>query len=285
MTRFDAHARERDLDEEIRVHLEMAVRERVARGESHADAERAALAEFGNVDRVKSAARAAWGGGASGSAPALELTANDRLKQSFRTWFWASMIVAALVHSGMFALWPEMVAAVETFESDPLEVIAPPDIAIPAPPEEIAKPALPIPVSDLEVSEELTIESTSWDQYTVDQLPPPPTQTAADVSNVPPFTPFTVGPEVLNRAEVARAMEREYPPLLRDANIGGTVKVYFFVDERGRVADRRIHESSTHPSLDEAALAVAEAFRFRPALNRDQQVAVWVSIPIVFRVQ
>ena len=36
-----------------------------------------------------------------------------------------------------------------------------------------------------------------------------------------------------NRADVVRAMEREYPPLLRDAGIGGTVRVYFFIDENG----------------------------------------------------
>ena len=82
-----------------------------------------------------------------------------------------------------------------------------------------------------------------------------------------------------------RAMEREYPPLLRDAGIGGTVRVYFFIDEEGRVGDRRIDQSSGHQALDDAAMSVAETYQFSPALNRDKKVPVWVSFPITFQVR
>ena len=54
--------------------------------------------------------------------------------------------------------------------------------------------------------------------------------------------PFTVAPSILNRSEVVRAMEREYPPLLRDAGIGGRAVVFFFIDEEGAVQDFRISE-------------------------------------------
>jgi len=37
-------------------------------------------------------------------------TANERLKDSFSAWFWGSMIVATLVHFGVFAFWPELTA-------------------------------------------------------------------------------------------------------------------------------------------------------------------------------
>ncbi len=50
-----------ELDEEIRAHLEAAVRERIARGESRAQAEAAARREFGNVALVKDVTRDAWG--------------------------------------------------------------------------------------------------------------------------------------------------------------------------------------------------------------------------------
>ena len=49
--------RERELDEEIKTHLRMAVEERMSRGESQADAERAVRREFGKVGHVKEAAR------------------------------------------------------------------------------------------------------------------------------------------------------------------------------------------------------------------------------------
>jgi periplasmic protein TonB len=284
MTRFDPHARERELEDEIRVHLEMAVRERVARGEERAAAERAALAEFGDVTRIKAAARAAWSTSARLDAAHAHLTANDRLKQSFRSWFWAAMIVATLVHSGVFVFWPELVAADYSIPSEELLVIPPPEIPIPAPPEPIARPALPVPTS-IDLAEDLTIPRNDWESNPVETLPPPPARTETAVSAVPGFTPHTVAPQILNRTEVTRAMEREYPPLLRDANIGGTVLVYFYVDEGGVVRDRRVHESSGQPGLDEAALAVAEVFRFSPALNRDQKVPVWVLLPIRFEVR
>ena len=54
--------RERDLDEEIRTHLRMAVEERVARGELPDDAERAVRREFGKVGDVKDSVRRVWGG-------------------------------------------------------------------------------------------------------------------------------------------------------------------------------------------------------------------------------
>ena len=106
---------------------------------------------------------------------------------------------------------------------------------------------------------------------------------AEDMSAEPRFTPFTVAPDRINDAEIVRALEREYPPLLRDAGIGGTVVVWFFIDERGVVRNQFVQESSGHEALDEAALRVAPAFRFTPALNRDQAVPVWVTFPITFR--
>ena len=119
----------------------------------------------------------------------------------------------------------------------------------------------------------------------VEDLPPPPEEVATDISSAPTFTPFTVAPSILNRSDVVRAMEREYPPLLRDAGIGGTVRVFFFIDENGQVQDFRIDQSSGHQALDDAALAVADVYRFTAALNRDKKVPVWVSFPITFQVR
>lgn len=99
----------------------------------------------------------------------------------------------------------------------------------------------------------------------------------------PTFTPFTVAPSILNRSEVVQAMSEEYPPLLRDAGIGGTIGVYFYIGARGEVQDVRIERSSGHPALDAAALEVARVYRFSPALNRDAPVPVWVQFTITFQ--
>ncbi len=52
-----------DLDDEIRAHIEMAVRDRMARGESREAAMAAVRREFGNVGHVKEITRDMWGTG------------------------------------------------------------------------------------------------------------------------------------------------------------------------------------------------------------------------------
>ena len=218
-------------------------------------------------------------------ADILAETANDRLKRTFGSWFWGSMIAATLIHGGTFAFWPELTAEDFTFESLEIEAIElPPEIEIPPPPQQISRPATPV-MATAEIDEDITIAPTTFDENPVEDLPPPPEEQATDLSAAPTFTPFTVAPTIQNRSEVIRAMEREYPPLLRDAGIGGSVRVFFFIDENGSVQDYRIDSSSGHQSLDDAALAVADVYLFTAALNRDKKVPVWVSFPITFQVR
>ncbi len=211
------------------------------------------------------------------------LTANDRFKRSFGTWFWGSMIVATVAHFCVFNFWPEMTAEDVSYSADELEAIElPPEIEIPPPPEAIARPATPV-IASADIDEDITIAPTTFEDNPVEELPPPPTEVATtDISAAPVFTPMTVRPGVKNRAEVSRAMEREYPPLLRDAGIGGTVNVWFFIDEQGKVINRLVQESSGHKALDDAALKVADIIEFTPALNREKRVKVWISLPIHF---
>lgn len=107
----------------------------------------------------------------------------------------------------------------------------------------------------------------------------------AALSTTPQPTPFTTPPRLLNVDEIREAMIREYPALLRDAGVGGTVRVDFFVDATGTVGNALIDQSSGNDALDRAALSVARAYRFDPALNRDTRVPVWISLPISFEVQ
>ncbi len=212
-------------------------------------------------------------------------TANDKLKRTFSSWFWGSMIAATLAHGATFAFWPELTAEDVSFEAEELEAIElPPEIEIPPPPQQISRPATPV-MATAEISEDITISPTTFEDNPIEDLPPPPEEAPTDLSAQPTFTPFTVAPSILNRNQVVQAMTREYPPLLRDAGIGGTVQVYFFIDEEGSVQDYRINESSGHQALDDAALAVADVYRFTAALNRDKKVPVWVSFPITFQVR
>ncbi len=210
-------------------------------------------------------------------------TANDRFKKSFNTWFWGSVLAATVVHFAMFMFWPTLTAEDVSFDSEELVAIElPPEIEIPPPPQAISRPATPV-IAAADISEDITIAPTTFEDNPVEELPPPPDEEAVDISAAPTFTPYTVRPDLTNEREVQRALEREYPPILRDAGIGGTVNVHFFIDEEGMVQRTLVAQTSGHASLDEAALRVANVFRFTPALNLDKIVPVWIAIPITFQ--
>jgi TonB family protein len=99
----------------------------------------------------------------------------------------------------------------------------------------------------------------------------------------PRFTPMTVRPMLMNASEVSSAMSREYPPVLRDAGIGGVPLLWLHIDETGAVDGTRIHESSGYGALDEAAMRVARAMRFVPAQNDEGITDAWVQLPIRFQ--
>jgi protein TonB len=113
-----------------------------------------------------------------------------------------------------------------------------------------------------------------------DQRETPPDQGVYDISSV------EVKPSLSNSSDVQRALERNYPPLLRDAGVGGTVQLSFRVNEDGRVDPSTIEVvSSDNEQFSEAAKKVVERMRFRPAKVNDRPVKVLVQLPITFQPQ
>jgi len=216
-------------------------------------------------------------------------TANDRFKRGFSSWFWGSTFVATLFHFAAFAYWPEFKAkgdyGVKTVDFVVMDA-PPPEVKIPSAPPAIQRPATPV-ITTADIPQEITIAPTTFEANPVDQVAPPAPVAASggDVtSDFVAFTPSMIRPEIKNRDEVQRALERYYPPHLRDAGIGGTVHVNFWIDETGRVVKYEITQSSGYEAFDQAAGRVADLMRFSPAMNRNQPVRVVVTFPITFRV-
>ncbi len=93
-------------------------------------------------------------------------------------------------------------------------------------------------------------------------------------------------PELSNRNDVARQISRNYPPLLRDAGVTGTVQLRFRVNQDGRVDAESIQvENASHEAFGDAAKKVVERMRFRPAKVGGKSVNVWVTLPIQFQLQ
>ncbi len=74
-----------------------------------------------------------------------------------------------------------------------------------------------------------------------------------------------------------------YPEFARDANVEGTVRVLALIGRDGRVMKAEVAPQGSVPMLDEPALAAVRQFVFTPALVSGHPVAVWVSVPVVFR--
>jgi TonB family protein len=109
-------------------------------------------------------------------------------------------------------------------------------------------------------------------------------QRAGTPPPVPPTAkPFSTPPRLRNAAEISSALQRFYPPRLRDRGTGGTVGLWLFIDERGNVLSRDIRKSSGICELDLAALDVAERMRFEPARLNGAPIKVWIDIPVVFK--
>jgi protein TonB len=53
----------------------------------------------------------------------------------------------------------------------------------------------------------------------------------------------------------------------------------------GRVADVVVQESAGHPDLDQAAVDAVRRWRFEPARRGTEAVAMWVLLPVEFRLK
>ncbi len=75
----------------------------------------------------------------------------------------------------------------------------------------------------------------------------------------------------------------EYPAIAKAVGISGTVYVQILLDLDGSVMRTLVAKSSHNDALDAAAVEGAKKFKFTPAKQRDKPVRVWVSMPIIFR--
>jgi TonB family protein len=108
-------------------------------------------------------------------------------------------------------------------------------------------------------------------------VPPPPTAESFGMA------PVEAEPELLNREEVARALQAHYPADLRDDGVAGTVMLRFRVGTSG-VPDLSDHEVvSGDEAFVPAAVRALEAARFTPARIGGQPAEVWVTLPLSFQ--
>ena len=76
-----------------------------------------------------------------------------------------------------------------------------------------------------------------------------------------------------------------YPTSARRAGIQGTTLLGVFVAADGHVGDVVVKQSAGHPDLDAAAADAVRRWRFEPARRGSEPVAMWVLLPVQFRLR
>jgi protein TonB len=183
-----------------------------------------------------------------------------------------------LVHVLVFVLFPPMeVAPFRLAEPPPppFEVI---EYRIPQKAKLPILPADPTPPDLAALDDQL--------RSVAEIVPVLPTEAAEDPVGTPavPGDPGAVPPFQAEERKPAllKSVVPDYPALAREAGAEGTVIVEAWVDRSGRVADARVVDSDTVPSLNRAALEAAYRFLFAPARQRHTAVPVRVTIPFTF---
>ena len=74
-----------------------------------------------------------------------------------------------------------------------------------------------------------------------------------------------------------------YPEDAQNAGIEGTVVIQGFVNKNGIVGKCNVLRGIPDSGLDEAAINAIKKTKFTPAKQKDKNVGVWVSIPVVFK--
>jgi protein TonB len=111
-------------------------------------------------------------------------------------------------------------------------------------------------------------------------LPSPPAPQAA-----PP--PAQIPPRITRPARPSGGYQVRpaYPAAARQARAEGTTLLRVHIRADGTIDDVQVSRSAGHAALDEAAAAAVTRWRFEPARSGSEAVAVWVLIPVEFRLQ
>jgi periplasmic protein TonB len=117
---------------------------------------------------------------------------------------------------------------------------------------------------------------------------PPPPQTAAPPRETSGPAVAALPPDGVTQTAVPRGgyqVRPSYPNNARRLGIQGTTLLSIFVAVDGRVADVVIKQSAGHPDLDQAAADAVKRWRFEPARRGNEAVAMWVLLPVEFRLR
>ena len=168
---------------------------------------------------------------------------------------------------------------------------SPPPIAQ-EPPPAMAAPAAPVVSAVPRVTAPMDAPATTGSEGVPVSAPVGPSMPAPSTT-APSSTPWgpavaALPPDGVTQTAVPRGgyqVRPSYSHNARRLGIQGTTLLSVFVAADGRVADVVVKQSAGHPDLDQAAADAVKRWRFEPARRGSEAVAMWVLLPVEFRLR
>jgi len=154
-----------------------------------------------------------------------------------------------------------------------------------APVAQAAPPPAPEPVSSGTPVAPAESSAASADPATtiVSALSGAPAQAGAAVGPPPAATSESVTRQA--RPQGGYQVRPSYPATPRRLGIQGTTLLRVHVLADGRIGDVLVEKSAGHPELDDAAADAVRRWRFDPARRGSDAVAMWVLLPVEFKLR
>ena len=113
-----------------------------------------------------------------------------------------------------------------------------------------------------------------------------PDRAAAAPAPLAPGPAAPSGPPVFTQARFRRPpTPPEYPLVARERGLTGTALIRALVGVDGETREVRLHRSSGHEMLDNAALAAVRRWSFEPSARDRQRLESWIEVPIRFQLR
>jgi periplasmic protein TonB len=122
----------------------------------------------------------------------------------------------------------------------------------------------------------------------------PATTIVSSLSVAPAPATAAIGPSAAATPETVTRQARpqggyqvrpSYPATPRRLGIQGTTLLRVHVLADGRIGDVLVEKSAGHPELDDAATDAVKRWRFDPARRGSDAVAMWVLLPVEFKLR
>lgn len=225
------------------------------------------------------------------------------LKRAYQSNLFKGLVIAAALHlsvMGSILLYQYItrineadipvitIRSIADLAPPPSVQAKPPQVQVEAP--KIAPPSvgIPKPVPDEMVTEEVTI-ATRQELATIvnpSAVSSSGSEGAALVIDIPDedFLPSSTEFIAVEKEPVRiKSVTPEYPELARKAGLTGTVILRILVYKDGTVKDVIVaRPSGSDVGFEESAVAAAKQWVFKPAIQNQKPISVWINYPVKF---